>query len=406
MIYETFINTNCLGILQETLMITSFVIIMMLFIELLNVSTRESFVKLLNKNSFIQVLTGTIFGLLPGCMGTFVVVALYSKKIISLGALIATMIATVGDEAFFMIAVMPQDTLKICGILAIIAISVGLLCDKFFKNKFQNSFSDIIHDHEHCSGHTHKKHDCIEVHKNTFSYKNIAFSKYKIFLSLIIFAIIVLTAVNFIGHSHDNFFGNHKHEHNEVKIPNNTDCKNHYEEHEHDNCSKCDCNNSNHEHEHGNEELIIKIVLIVAATVLLLLLLLCNEHFIKEHLWKHVFLKHFLKIFLWIFGTLIFTTFILKFTDLTYWLNNNYFIVLLFAVLIGIIPQSGPHLIFIILFVNNSIPFSILLANSLVQDGHGGLPLIAENKKTFLFKKIISIIIALAIGVFGYIFKI
>jgi len=70
-------------------------------------------------------------------------------------------------------------------------------------------------------------------------------------------------------------------------------------------------------------------------------------------------------------------------------------------VLVGIIPESGPHIIFITLFINGNIPFSILLANSIVQDGHGALPLFAESKRSFVLMKLINVIIGFIIGFIG-----
>jgi hypothetical protein len=71
------------------------------------------------------------------------------------------------------------------------------------------------------------------------------------------------------------------------------------------------------------------------------------------------------------------------------------------AVLIGFIPESGPHLIFVALFFNGIIPFSILLANSIVQDGHGALPLLAESRKNFIYMKLISGAAGLITGLIG-----
>jgi len=72
------------------------------------------------------------------------------------------------------------------------------------------------------------------------------------------------------------------------------------------------------------------------------------------------------------------------------------------AILIGIIPESGPHIVFISLFINGTIPFSILLANSIVQEGHAGLPLLAESKRGFLWMKAISVTVGLIVGLLGY----
>ncbi|MCK4348834.1 MAG: hypothetical protein KAW47_09485, partial [Thermoplasmatales archaeon] len=53
------------------------------------------------------------------------------------------------------------------------------------------------------------------------------------------------------------------------------------------------------------------------------------------------------------------------------------FWVLLIASLIAIIPEFGPHLVFVTMFAKGLIPFSVLLASSIVQDGHGMLPLLS-----------------------------
>ncbi|MCK5368493.1 MAG: hypothetical protein KAQ62_08065, partial [Cyclobacteriaceae bacterium] len=75
---------------------------------------------------------------------------------------------------------------------------------------------------------------------------------------------------------------------------------------------------------------------------------------------------------------------------------------LIVAVLVGIIPESGPHLIFVTLFAQGTIPISILLASSVSQDGHGMLPLLAESKKGFFAVKLVNIIVALLTGIIGY----
>jgi hypothetical protein len=51
--------------------------------------------------------------------------------------------------------------------------------------------------------------------------------------------------------------------------------------------------------------------------------------------------------------------------------------------------------------MNGTIPFSILMANSVVQDGHGALPLFAESKKSFVVTKLIKTGIGLVIGLLG-----
>jgi hypothetical protein len=65
-------------------------------------------------------------------------------------------------------------------------------------------------------------------------------------------------------------------------------------------------------------------------------------------------------------------------------IRSGRWIVLLIACLVGLIPESGPHLIFVTLFAQGVVPFSVLLASSVVQDGHGMLPMLAHSRREFL----------------------
>jgi len=88
--------------LQETLthalMITGFVFLMMLVIEYVNVLTRGAWQEGLRGNRWQQYLLASLLGATPGCLGAFTVISLYSHRVVSLGAVVAAMIATSGDE--------------------------------------------------------------------------------------------------------------------------------------------------------------------------------------------------------------------------------------------------------------------------------------------------------------------
>jgi len=55
------------------------------------------------------------------------------------------------------------------------------------------------------------------------------------------------------------------------------------------------------------------------------------------------------------------------------------------------------------LYATGSIPLSIFLANSIVQDGHGALPLLAESRGGFVKMKLINLIIGALLGGMGLI---
>jgi len=68
------------------------------------------------------------------------------------------------------------------------------------------------------------------------------------------------------------------------------------------------------------------------------------------------------------------------------------------AVVTAMVPESGPHLIFVIMFSQGLIPFSVLLASSIVRDGHGMLPLLSYTVKDSILVKIFNLIFGTIIG--------
>ena len=71
---------------------------------------------------------------------------------------------------------------------------------------------------------------------------------------------------------------------------------------------------------------------------------------------------------------------------------------MIIAALVGIIPESGPHLLFVMMFAKGLVPLSVLVTSSIVQDGHAMLPLLAQSRKYFILIKFINLIIGLFIG--------
>jgi len=50
------------------------------------------------------------------------------------------------------------------------------------------------------------------------------------------------------------------------------------------------------------------------------------------------------------------------------------------------------------MYAQGLIPFGVLLASSISQDGHGSLPLLAVSTKMFIWLKLINVFIALVVG--------
>ena len=386
-------------ILQQTLIITTLVLGMMMVIEFINVRTGGLWSKKLQTKPWIQILFAIVMGFIPGCLGTYTVVSLYIHRVVNFPALMAALITTTGDEAFFMFSLFPEKALLINLILIGIAIVVATLLQVTMKNKFvglrDKEMSFPIHENESCSHtHHHKHHD---IKSNI---KNISFVRALLITLSVGVLVLVLSGVIDGSHHLNLLMGGQTeesviHSMESHQIEDSTclhiDCHNHNHNHNHDH---------NHSHDHGGEADWIRFILIILFTAILIIVVVAEEHFLEEHLWEHVIKVHLPKIFLWTFGVILCLTIINNYINIHDIIDTKPFIVLLIAILIGIIPQSGPHLIFLILFANGDLPLGIFLANCIVQDGHGALPLLAESRKAFIISKGIKIIIALLIGVF------
>ena len=144
---------------RTSVLITGLVIIMMMLIEVFNVSSSGRMFSGLKNRRLGQVLLSAFLGAIPGCMGGFASVSLYTHGLISFGALIAMMIASSGDEAFVMLAMFPGRSAWIFLILFVVAVLVGLLVD-LFHSKYDGCHSMSVHqeDLEPKHNHDHKCH--------------------------------------------------------------------------------------------------------------------------------------------------------------------------------------------------------------------------------------------------------
>ncbi|MDR1672003.1 MAG: putative manganese transporter [Bacteroidales bacterium] len=349
-------------VLRNTFMITSFVMVMMLLIEYINVFSRGKWINMFRGAGYKQVLLAAALGVLPGCLGSFAVVSLFTHNLFSFGALTACMIASFGDEAFVMFAVIPKTAFLLSAVIFAVSVVVGLVVNLFVR-RFPTPFGSghyALHDADHRHNHTDIRGNWRE------NLKHISFER-----ALLLAGIAAITISVVMG-----WF---EHEH--------------LVEHNHD----------QHDFSHILlRERWLNIVFIAACFVSLSIIITVQDHFLKEHLWEHIIKKHLPRIFLWTLGVLAALHIAQQFTDIDGWVRNNHVSMLLLAILIGLIPESGPHMIFISLFATGAIPFSTLLANSIVQEGHAGLPLLAESGKGFLWTKIISVVVGLLAGAAGY----
>lgn len=409
-------------VFRNSVLITGLVLIMMLLIEYFNVYSHGRWYSALQGSSFKQVILGALLGIVPGCVGGFAAVSLYTHRLLTFGALVTMMICSSGDEAFVMLAMIPKEALILCGIVLVLGIVVGLLVDKikFFRTLSESSqCSGHGHDHHgHLIGHDCSCHcgDEIALHSedeqsmpSIFKASSYNAMKHPGIKRIIIFAgiaiFLALVGGGLLEHDHEAHMHSHDlgtevcahghgteacaHDHGAAACA-----------HEHETACEHD-----HGHEHGHshslnllEERWIHLVFAIFSVITLFFTATASEHFINEHIWEHVVKKHALSVFCWTFGALLVCELGVHYLDLEHLISENMLWVMILAALIGIIPESGPHLIFVTLFAGGLAPFYILLVNSIVQDGHATIPLLAQSRKSFIWAKLVNVVVGLAVG--------
>jgi hypothetical protein len=126
------------------------------------------------------------------------------------------------------------------------------------------------------------------------------------------------------------------------------------------------------------------------------------RHYLAEHVWKHIVRRHLWRTALWTFGALLLVKAGMQTWDLSA-ISSEYTLGLLFlGALLGLIPESGPHLIFVTMYANGLIPFSVLFTSAFVQDGHGMLPMLSYSVKDSLLLKAFNLTFGLLTGLLLY----
>lgn len=376
-------------VIAHSVMITGFIFTMMLVLEYVNIFTRGRLEGAVKKVGFSQTFFSAFLGATPGCLGAFAVTSLYSHRIVSFGSLVACMVATCGDEAFLMLALCPEKALILFAFLFVGGLISGFLLDLFRKHRTASA-GEVLADYK---GMHHGDTECtaFPALKDILGqWRKCTPQRGWLSIFLILFLFGVFTGM--IGEDH--------HAEHPADFHPNTELTHVESSHRH-----ATEDVAVHGHDHSEWGWVRITLLLVAATGLFIVATV-PDHFLEEHLWKHLVLVHLWKIFLWTFGTLTLMHLLMRYVHIDQYIQGNLYSTLIVACLIGLIPQSGPHMIFVSLCAKGVLPMSILLANSIVQDGHGMLPLLAHSRRAFLAVKTIKLILGLAIGAialfFGY----
>jgi len=332
-------------ILNHSVMITLFVFVMMLMVDYVNVLTNGKFSTMIQVNKFRQYTLSSFLSATPGCLGAFMNVSFYVHGLITFGAMVGAMIATSGDEAYVMLKMFPKTAIALFLLLFGLGIVFAYITDRLaplFKiaPREKCKLAPL-----HLADIEHPSFD-ITIWRR---FPKVLFLRF-IILMLIILAVF-LTGFGIIG-------------------PKSWDW----------------------------ERITVFILLFVTA----FLVTTTPDHYLKEHIWKHIIKKHIWRIFLWTLAALFIIDIGLKYWQLSEFAQTNTLMILFISALIGIIPESGPHLIFVTMFAKGLIPFSVLLTSSIVQDGHGILPLFSYSIKDAILIKSLNVLFGICVGLVFY----
>lgn len=296
-----------------------------------------------------QYTLASFLGSTPGCLGAFMNVSLYVHGLISFGAIVGGMIATSGDEAFVMLAQFPATAIALFGLLFVFGIVFARISDGIIPHLGITPCESCLDVHcEECLPGTDNQESIGDIFRSVNfveNYKSLSFTRFLLIILIVSFLVLLTTGT--IGPSSWNWK---------------------------------------------------RITFLSLSICTLAIIAICSEHYLESHIWDHIIKKHLFRVFLWSFGALLFMHWGLAFWNLNSFIQHHMLWVLLIAALIGIIPESGPHLIFVMMYAQGLIPFSVLFTTSFVQDGHGMLPLLSYSFKDSMLIKVFNLVFGLSVG--------
>ncbi len=328
-------------LIRHALMVTGFVAAMMILVEYINVFTLGRLKSGLGKSRLLQYCIAALLGTIPGCLGAFTLVTMYTHRLVSIGAVVACMIATSGDEAFVMLGLVPETALLLFGGLFALGIAAGALTDIAFPAKAarETGYCHELNVHEEYAFRILPNRETLKEIRNLSPARGIP--------GFVLFLYALAVATGQIGH---------------------------------------------------DAPMWVTVTILTVCALTLFVLATVSDHFIEEHVWEHVVKSHLPRLFFWavvVIGGVHLLEHGLDFDNVV---RSNVWLVLLFAALLGLLPESGPHLVFVTLFASGSIPLSVLVTSSIVQDGHGMLPLLASSRRDFIKVKAINFLVGVLVG--------
>ncbi|RJP18011.1 MAG: selenocysteine protein [Candidatus Abyssobacteria bacterium SURF_5] len=337
-----------ISIFRQALLVSFFVFVMMLLVDFVDIATNRRISEMMEGGRWRQYVLTSFLGSTPGCLGAFMNVTLYVHGMISFGAVVGGMIATSGDEAFVMLAQFPGAAMVLFGLLFVFGVVFAWITDKVVPIlRIVPREACLQAECERCVSDRNAE-DFAGIFATENLSKNLRSLSFTRFLLLILLtSYLVLVTFGIIGAPDWNWK---------------------------------------------------RVTFIILSLCSLYVAAGASEHYLHDHIWEHIIKRHLFRVFFWTFGALLFVHWGLAYLNLESFIRGHMMWVLLIGALIGVIPESGPHMIFVMMYAQGLIPFSVLLTSSFVQDGHGMLPLLSYSVRDSALIKVFNLVFGLSIG--------
>ena len=369
----------------------------------INYKTNENFANIISKNRKIQPLIGALIGVIPGCGGSLAIMPLYIQRKLSFGAIVASLISSMGDAAFILIS----SNFKIYLIVSLVGVLTGIITGyivDFLKleeklNLRPKKFTSIKRTSCGCS------RDTLNYNNNSNNkiYKLAYFFTHKI--GYIIYLIVLIIGFLIMNISHSELGHNHEHE-----IIHSITSKNNDEHIEEDNhLDESVLLHLSHELEEG---------IAVTGIFLSLLYTFCYKLVSKKYnidkedrsSLNNVLVNAVAEIsyvISWIFIAYVIYDIIVIFIGGEQQIANLVLYAglgsVIIGALLGLIPGCGIQIILMSFYLKGNLPLGAVIANSISQDGDALFPIIAMDKKSAFWATIITTIPAVLVGAIIYI---
>lgn len=364
---------------EETFLhVGSLVSISIILFGYINYKTSGNFVNIISKNKKIQPLLGALLGALPGCGGSIVLMPLFISNKVTFGTIIASLIASMGDSAFLMMASDFRAYILVTIISFLVGVFTGYLVDYFkMEEKLElHKCKNIKKSNKKELGLRSDEHVSCDIKSHNKFYhiaqKIVHGVGYKLYLSLLLVGFVFMV----LAHSGLEFEFIEK--------------------------------------LHSFEELIA-ILGIISSFIYMIMTkkVIENENF-EENEHKLMSLKETLIhsvseisfVIVWIFVAYILYDVVIYVAGgekalVTLILGAGVLSVFAGAIL-GIVPGCGVQIVVMSFYLKGSLPFAALVANSISQDGDALFPLLAMDKKSAMWATIITTIPSIIVGLLIY----